>query len=145
MTFPITPPPELVQQWRNQWMCRPQDFHADLRHDFQPYLITQVAQWCWDQRSAANEAELQQRADQELEACCRAIKQIWQMDHIVTEHDLVRELRAKRRPKSLSEADQALAKLTSLEELAEAMGHSPDGDIRRALERLKELEDQGND
>ena len=132
MIFPITPPDEAVQHWV-----------AQVWHEGTPvrvaasdlHIAKQASQWGWDQRGAANEAELQQRADQELEACRE-----W------TRHDSSPEdaasLRAARRPKAPSEADLALAKLTPLEELAQAMGHSPDGDIRRALERLKELEGQ---
>ena len=40
------------------------------------------------------------------------------------------------RPKPLNLKEQALARLTSLEELAESMGHSPDDTIRQALEAL---------
>jgi hypothetical protein len=44
---PITPPPELVQQWRHSWLPS----HGE----FVDYVATQSAQW---------------GADQELEACC---------------------------------------------------------------------------
>ena len=50
-------------------------------------------------------------ADQELEACVEAIKQIWSMEHVVTDYDVVRELRAHRRPKPPTLKEQALAVL----------------------------------
>ena len=81
-TFPITPPPELVDQW---------DGHGKSRSDAAQILATQAAQWGWEQRGAATEAELQQRADQELEACCEQLrKDGW--------HTAVQDLRAARRP-----------------------------------------------
>ena len=63
-SFPITPPSELVKQWITRWVdtCQ-QDC------DFRTYLANQSAQWGWDQRGTINEAQLQERADQELEAC----------------------------------------------------------------------------
>ena len=69
MEHPITPPPELVGQWRNQWMCHFDVLHPAFGHDFQQYVIAQAAQWGWDQRGAANEAELQQARDEELKGC----------------------------------------------------------------------------
>jgi len=48
----ITPPPELVQQWEEEW------HHSHFKHgnvDLSPYLAERAAQW---------------GADQELEACC---------------------------------------------------------------------------
>ena len=69
-------------------------------------------------------------ADQELEACVKWIEDCGY-------HPSVPEdLRISRRPKPPSLKEQALARLTSLEELAESMGHSPDDTIRRALEQL---------
>ena len=74
--------------------------------------------------------ELAQRiADQELEACCEWTQYCEECGD---------SLRAARRPKPPSLKEQALARLTSLEELAESMGHSPDDTIRRALEALPE-------
>jgi hypothetical protein len=59
---PITPPPELVDQWREE-TCP--FFHLGGIND----LATQSAQWGWDQRGTANEAELQEARDEELKAC----------------------------------------------------------------------------
>ena len=68
-SFPLTPPTELVAQWRNKWMCHFDDLHPAFGHDFQQYVITQAAQWGWAQRGAANEAELQQARDEKLKGC----------------------------------------------------------------------------
>lgn len=96
----ITPPPELEQQWRNQWMCHFDDLCPAFGHDYQKYVIAQAYQWGWEQRGAATEAELQQRADQELEACCEWISgQDWTWT--------AAQLRAARRPKPPSSRKQA--------------------------------------
>ena len=84
-TFPITPPPELVAEWikecDNPEKPRWQEYEQD--------IATAAAQWGWDQRGAATEAELQKAADQELEACCEVLKkQGWPCKY----------LRADRRP-----------------------------------------------
>lgn len=84
-THPITPPPGLVDQWIEQ---------SEGDHPI-PVAI-KAAQW---------------GADQELEACVEAIKQIWSMEHVVTDYDVVRELRAHRRPKPPTLKEQALAVL----------------------------------
>jgi hypothetical protein len=50
-THPITPPPELVQQWEEQFLERPTINGCFI----QSYIAAKAAQW---------------GADQELEACC---------------------------------------------------------------------------
>ena len=67
MEHPITPPDELVQQWRQQWACCPLNRDPDLGS----YIANQASHWGWVQRGAATEAELQQARDEELEACCK--------------------------------------------------------------------------
>jgi hypothetical protein len=110
---PITPPPELVQQWfddaRNAW--------AEPQH----YVATQAAQW---------------GADQELEACCE-----WFSADVVSEViDVVSELRTARRPKPLSLKEQALDALkdSPVDPVDETLQLSADAEliIRRALEAL---------
>ena len=106
---PITPPPELVQQWLKG--CPGKTALS---------VATQAARW---------------GADQELEACIKWVKKrdwTWTTD----------QLRAARRPKPLSEADQALEALDRIDQLPTAEDQRI---IRRALERLKEVEGQGND
>ena len=118
MEHPITPPPELVRQWIND----------AVGPNYEQCISTAAARW---------------GADQELEACCE-----W-LDRRLFGRDEIAELRAARRPKPLSEADLALDALGP-EPLPE---NTPSGytflnggaieghrRIRRALERLKELE-----
>ena len=107
---PITPPPELVEQWLGEGFY--QDYCSPFEH-----AIAQAARW---------------GADQELEACCE-----WFEDS-GPHPSMAADVRSARRPKPPSLKEQALARLTSLEELAESMGHSPDDTIRRALEALPE-------
>ena len=105
--LPITPPSELVQQWEEDW------HHSKVKHiELEPYIAAQAAQW---------------GADQELEAC---------YEWLEPNYSGIEYLRAARRPKPPSLKEQALAKLESLEKLAQACGHDPDGTIRRALEAL---------
>jgi hypothetical protein len=81
---PISPPLELVQQWRHSWLPS----HGE----FVDYMITQAAQW---------------GANQELEACCkRLIKDGW--------FTAEGELRAARRPKPPSLKKQALEAFEAL-------------------------------
>ena len=119
MEHPITPPDELVNQWFKKACKDPYNGGKFIMAQTLKDFANSAARW---------------GADQELEACCE-----W-LDRRLFGRDEIAELRAARRPKAPSKADLALAKLTSLEELAQAMGHSPDDTIRRALERLKELE-----
>ena len=127
---PITPPDELRMLWAQQAQrIHPCDPVAWMLH-----VSTAASQWGWDQRGAANEAELQQRADQELEACCEWLAQ---EGYIA----IPPRLRAARRPKPLSKADQAIADLGAL--VADLSKHGmafKATNLRRALERLKELE-----
>ncbi len=110
---PITPPPELVQQWVDTYFggrVSQSKFHLD--------LATRAAQW---------------GADQELEACCE-----WVENECGNEgwgfHTLPAELRAARRPKPPSLKELALDLLDKAED--------PSWDIndfsivRRALEAL---------
>ena len=77
----------------------------------------------------------QQIADQELDACCE-----WFAQEGYTPNTAIR-LRDARRPKPLSEADQALAALREAEAYPGQLYVNGRSDtIRRALHRLKELE-----
>ena len=84
---PITPPPELVQQWRNEGYGIPGTISSE-------YVATRAAQW---------------GADQELEACCE-----WMADETPTNY--INALRAARRPKPPSLKEQALALLDKAED-----------------------------
>ena len=113
---PITPPPELQEEWLDLW---PQD------------SLLQAARW---------------GADQELEACCKWLAQ-------ETPEPYINALRTARRPKPKSLAEEGMKAMAS-------MGLGPvfvkgvdaNAEVRskyrliwRALERLQELEGQGND
>ena len=110
MTHPITPPPELVQQW-SQIQAAEQAV-ADHWH----HIATRAAQW---------------GADQELEACCAfAQNHSW---GLVNGLHVESAIRAARRPKPPSLKEQALAELAEWERV---MDIAPDSPIRRALEQL---------
>jgi hypothetical protein len=104
--YPITPPPELVQQWAVEWTNAPNSSTQSRQ-----YIATRAAQW---------------GADQELEACCEWVKG---RDWTWTPADL----RAARRPKPPSLKQQALETLKYPKDLwSEAEVET----IRRALEAL---------
>lgn len=78
---PITPPPELVEQWEEDW------HHSKVKYiEFEPYIAAQAAQW---------------GADQELEACCE-----WLAAHSYLSAS--GRIRVNRRPKPPSLKEQAL-------------------------------------
>lgn len=110
---PITPPPELVQEWVSEYASHRPD------QPEQVYVATRAAQW---------------GADQELDACCELIEQKGFLPCSL--------LRLHRRPKPPSLKEQALA---LVEQHEDGWRPSPkDWDtIRRALERLQELENNG--
>jgi hypothetical protein len=108
MTTPIAPPPELVQQWEEEW------HHSHFKHgnvDLSPYLAERAAQW---------------GADQELEACCEWVA--------VESIAAATELRAGRRPKPPSLKEQALALLQPRE--PRLFNSEMQDTLRRALEAL---------
>jgi predicted nucleotidyltransferase len=83
---PITPPPELIGRWEEDW------HHSKVKHiELEDHIATRAAQW---------------GADQELEACCEwLVSEGW----FRYEHEAVQDLRAARRPKPLSLKARALA------------------------------------
>ena len=108
---PITPPPELVQQWEQDW------HHSKVKHvELMPYIAVQAAQW---------------GADQELEACCE-LMDYWglasfQPSSVSSGYDL----RAARRPKPPSLKEQALIALDDAD-----LDAAHENILRRALEAL---------
>jgi hypothetical protein len=106
--YPITPPPELVDQW-----------HVEAVKGFRTNgvyaqdIATQAAQW---------------GADQELEACCEWLK------NAVASPAWVKELRAARRPKPPSLKEQALALLDKAEDPSWDINDF--SIVRKALEQL---------
>jgi hypothetical protein len=105
--YPITPPPELLDQWAEEYWGEGNDgIAAGEKH-----IATQAARWGWDQRSATVPAELQQARDEELEACCDHIRD-YQWGFVdrpdgTTMHRAV-DLQKARRPKPPSLKEQAL-------------------------------------
>jgi hypothetical protein len=106
---PITPPPELVQQWFLGARAMPVD-------QWVTDVATQAAQW---------------GADQELEACCHCFARDLR-------ESLALELRARRRPKPPSLKEQALEGLTRIESTNDFFSNQMKdlATIRRALEAL---------
>ena len=106
------------------------------------YMVNKSAQMGWEQRSAAIEAELQQAADQELEAILEMVGQ-----QSLPEEDryldglTVASLRAARRPtpKPPSLKEQALLQLDTLNADLAMHGRGCDlSQIRNALEQLND-------
>jgi hypothetical protein len=106
MTDSIIPPPELVQQWHEEW-C-----NTDKSEIYDEWLATCAAQWA---------------ADQELEACLANI-------HTMYGKDKADWVRAMRRPKPPSLKEQALLQLDTLNADLAMHGRGCDlSQIRRAL------------
>jgi hypothetical protein len=107
---PITPPPELVQQWWDDFNGAFYEFEAITAKIFQA------------------------GADQELEACCEWLEQQTLCGH----QDLLPSFRAARRPQPPSLKEQALVALyavaTGANDIREQ--HQDFETIRRALEAL---------
>ena len=110
---PITPPPELVQHWRR---TAP---HPSNEHEHYCYITLCAAQW---------------GADQELEACCEALKSIPSPLGIPFGEMASNALRAARRPKPPSLKEHALEQLDSIQGLLNSKGLRSDS-IRAALEQ----------
>ena len=108
MTNPITPPPELVEQW----------FDASVLEG----AIT------YDEFNFANLAA-QWGADQELEACCEWFICDW------TDIETADKLRAARRTKPPSLKKQALAVITNAA-ICDHLSPEDEAILRRALEAL---------
>jgi len=114
---PITPPPELVQQWIQQ---------STTTECTASQVATRAAQW---------------GADTELEACLRLVE----IDAGEDAYDFARYIRAARRPKPPSLKEQALQALSEAVKMADDV--PPEGIcsdqadiIRRALEQLPDHE-----
>ena len=108
---PITPPPELVQQW-----CHEDGDEIKTSPRWYQIVATKAARW---------------GADQELEACCKWLPKLppWSAD----------DLRKHRRPKPPSLKEQALMALEDGDTVAGASLTSAEVCIiRRALEELPE-------
>ena len=123
---PITPSQELFNQWFKSCPCVAAPRVVK-------WIATQAAEWGWQQRDATVPQELQERADQELEACCEYI-------HGEVEMSLYNGLRAARRPKPPISKEQALESLAAIENMSDQyVQFEQDIDIiRRALKSIPE-------
>jgi hypothetical protein len=122
---PITPPPELVHQWHKEACLDPYHGGTFFESKTLKHVATQAAQW---------------GADQELEACCEWLEAY---DYDEVGRQLAELLRAARRPKPPTLAEQAKAELDDAVmrgdciTTTDAMPY-----LRRAIQRLAELEKQ---
>jgi len=110
MSDSMTPPPELVQQWREEAVNNPTEA-------FTQTVAIRAAQW---------------GADQELEACCKVLED--ELSCFVSA-----DLRTARRPKLPSLKKQALEALSRFDWNSHTTASEMDADfkaIRRALEAL---------
>jgi hypothetical protein len=109
---PITPPPELVQQWIEQGVNRPPTT------DYMTYFATKAARW---------------GADQELLACGNYLKQCaaWEEEDVTEFYDY-------RRPRPLSLKELALESVKRFEKSGEFFSDQMREleFIRKALEQL---------
>jgi hypothetical protein len=119
----VDPPPELVKQWCHD---------SDKWTDFENILSIRAARWGADQRGAATEAELQEARDKELEAC---VQWITEQTCFHPNSDLIKDLRAARRPKPPTLKEQAFAALRQVGN-CEEIDNVTFETIRRALEAL---------
>ena len=105
---PITPPPELVQQWLGEYFGTTVSGEVS---DVELALATRAARW---------------GADQELEACCEwFLLEGWHPDH-------PNKLRAARRPKPPNLKEQALGALYAI-----ATGADDTREFHQDLETIK--------
>jgi len=107
MTHPVTPPPELVQQWINE----ADGGHDPRWQDYEQDIATRAAQW---------------GADQELKACCALLE--------LSDNNARDFLQSARRPKPPSLKEQALEALAHI--LNNSSTQLGADTIRRALEAL---------
>jgi hypothetical protein len=123
---PITPPPELVQQWRNEGYS----LHSPVA--ISTYVATRAAQWGADQANADIERKLQDAADEELEACRQWLEINGAPSELI---DGLLVARCCSEPPSLKE--QALEELDAAILRGDCFSTSPAKDtIRRALESI---------
>ena len=109
---PITPPPELLQQWATEYWGNP----GESIGCGEKYIATQAARW---------------GADQELEACCAWLDRNNQWAKVDID-----EFRAARRPKPPSLKEQALDALREAESTGCLYVNGRSDLIRKALEAL---------
>ena len=115
---PITPPLELVEQWR---MSAPRA--RDCGASAERWIVWAAAAWFRNQY----QPKIQAAADQELEACVKLANEMLQDGN---------SLRAARRPKPLSLKEQALQLLETYNTSGVMLTADQADTIRAALEAL---------
>ncbi len=120
MEHPVTPPPELVEKWRDEALNSfPDDENpcpCDIDDARDEHIATQAARW---------------GADQELEACCEWLRNTGLFE------TRIGHLRAARRPKPQSLKEQALEALAAIQAGdAVPRNGAQTNAIRHALEAL---------
>jgi len=113
---PITPPPELVEKWHDDWL------KAKVKHaNFDEYISTKAARW---------------GADQELKTCCE-----WMLANArFLNAGWIERLRASRRSKPPSLKEQALGALYAI-----ATGADDTREFHQDLETIKTALEQLDD
>jgi hypothetical protein len=107
---PITPPPELIGRWEEDW------HHSKVKHiELEDHIANEAAQW---------------GADQELEACCEWL--VRNYNYPRADHPL----RTARRPKPPSLKERALEAAIRLSKKYPSYEGADIETIRRALEAL---------
>jgi hypothetical protein len=105
--FPTNPPIKLVQQWK---LNAP---HPSNETEHYRYIAICAALWGKHQRGRINVAQLQERADQELKACCEQLDELQLGTCYPVTGD---KLRAARRPKPPSLKERISAAITKGDE-----------------------------
>jgi len=110
----ITPSPELIKDWHDEWNESDQIVHSAYTH-----IAIRAAQW---------------GADQELEACCALLE--------VSDKNARDFLQSARRPKPPSLKEQALQEMDKLDAMWDVTSIEDKSldTIRRALEQLPDHE-----
>jgi glutathione synthase/RimK-type ligase-like ATP-grasp enzyme len=119
---PITPPPEMVEQWRRE---------PEYADGTKPKTMVMMTA---DRLMLLSEKSAQYGADQELEACVEWFQEFYKTESWV-KHDL-KHFRAARRPKLPSLKEQALKALREAESSGCLHVNGRSDTIRRALEQL---------
>jgi hypothetical protein len=120
MADPITPPPELVEQWLSEHYGAVSVAPGAVTS----HVATEAARW---------------GADQELEACCQALRVRGTRMRCMEANQTIEHLRAARRPEPPSLKEQALEALQFVDEKLDLPLHNHCNaihTIRRALEAL---------
>jgi len=134
MTDPITPPPELVQEWIAEIWHEGTPVQVSLSDE---HIATRAAQWGADQQLKLDAEQIEKAyqagADQELEACCEWVsKYLPYLGDFPMPED---KLRAARRPNPPSLKERALHELADVYNRDKIDDSAYDA-IRRALEAL---------